>query len=63
VWPGVRIEIRADAGFAVPQHYDYCEEEGIAYTIGPISNHVSKPLLKSSSSEPNRSPRRERVRR
>ena len=37
-WPGVKIEIRADAGFAVPEIYDYCEQEGIGYTIGLISN-------------------------
>ena len=40
----VHIEIRADAGFAVPEIYDYCEREGIGYsegigyTIGLISN-------------------------
>lgn len=28
-WPAVEIEIRADAGFAVPAVYDYCEAEGI----------------------------------
>ena len=37
-WPSVEIEIRADAGFAVPEIYDYCEKEGIDYTIGLISN-------------------------
>jgi hypothetical protein len=37
-WPGVHIELRADAGFAVPEIYDYCEREGIDYTIGLISN-------------------------
>jgi Transposase DDE domain group 1 len=35
---GLHIEIRADAGFAVPEIYDYCEKEGIGYTIGLISN-------------------------
>lgn len=35
---GVEIEIRADAGFAVPEVYEYCEKEGIGYTIGLISN-------------------------
>ncbi len=33
-WPGVAIEVRADSGFAVPALYDYCEAEGIAYTLG-----------------------------
>ncbi|MBA2376083.1 MAG: IS1380 family transposase, partial [Rubrobacter sp.] len=37
-WPGVEVEMRADAGFAVPAVYDYCESEGIAYTIGLITN-------------------------
>ena len=37
-WPGVRIEMRADAGFAVPALYEYCEREGITYTIGLITN-------------------------
>ncbi len=37
-WPGVQIEIRADAGFAVPALYDYCENEGITYTVGLITN-------------------------
>jgi hypothetical protein len=37
-WPGVHIELRADAGFAVPALYDYCEEEGITYTVGLITN-------------------------
>ncbi len=37
-WPEVEIEMRADAGFAVPALYEYCEEEGIAYTVGLITN-------------------------
>jgi hypothetical protein len=37
-WPQAKIEIRADAGFAVPALYDYCEEEGITYTIGLVTN-------------------------
>jgi hypothetical protein len=37
-WPEVKIEIRADAGFAVPEVYEYCERESIGYTIGLISN-------------------------
>jgi hypothetical protein len=48
-WPGVRIEIRADAGFAVPAVYEYCEKEGIGYTVGLISNPrleaLAEPLL------------------
>lgn len=37
-WPEVEVEIRADAGFAVPALYDYCEREGITYTVGLITN-------------------------
>ena len=45
----LEIEIRADAGFAVPQIYDYCEKEGIDYAIGLITNPrlvaLAEPLL------------------
>jgi len=37
-WSGVAIELRADSGFAVPALYTYCEGEGIAYTIGLVTN-------------------------
>jgi Transposase DDE domain group 1 len=37
-WPGVVIAIRADAGFAVPAVYDYCEAEGIELTIALLHN-------------------------
>jgi hypothetical protein len=37
-WPDVEVELRADAGFAVPAVYEYCEAEGIAYTIALITN-------------------------
>ena len=32
-WPGVRIEVRGDAGFAVPALYDYLDEQRIPYAI------------------------------
>jgi len=38
VWPGVGVELRADTGFAVPSVYDYCEAEGISYTIALITD-------------------------
>ncbi len=48
-WPAVEIEIRADAGFAIPAVYDYCEAEGIDYTIALITNghlqELAAPLL------------------
>lgn len=48
-WPGVVIELRADAGFAKPEIYAYCEQERIAYTIGLVTNPrleaLAAPLL------------------
>src|SRR4051812_9983323 len=37
-WPHVTIELRADAGFAKPEMYAYCEAEDITYTIGLVPN-------------------------
>jgi Transposase DDE domain group 1 len=37
-WPHVTIELRMDSGGAVPAIYDWCEREGILYTIGLITN-------------------------
>jgi Transposase DDE domain group 1 len=45
-WPGVHIEMRADAGFAVPSLYDYCEAEGITYTIALITNERLKEMAR-----------------
>jgi hypothetical protein len=54
-WPGVKIEIRADAGFAVPAVYEWCEQEGVSYTIGLISNPrletLAEPLLEKAQRE------------
>jgi hypothetical protein len=48
-WPEVKIEIRMDSGGAVPAIYDWCEQTGIAYTIGLIPNArlsaLAAPLL------------------
>jgi len=48
-WPAVTIELRADAGFAVPALYDWCEAEGIDYTLGLATNPrlaaAAQPLL------------------
>jgi hypothetical protein len=48
-WPDVTIEVRADAGFAKPEIYAYCEQEGIVYTIGLVTNarleHLAAPVL------------------
>ncbi len=57
-WPGVVIEIRADAGFAVPEVYEFCEREGIDYTIGLIRNPrleaLAEPLLERAKRESER---------
>jgi hypothetical protein len=48
-WPGVRIDIRSDSGCAVPAIYDFCDREGLVYTIGLIPNTrleaLAAPLL------------------
>jgi Transposase DDE domain group 1 len=48
-WPRVRLELRADSGFAVPALYEWCEAEGIGATIGLIPNPrleaLAAPLL------------------
>ena len=48
-WPGVAIEVRIDAGGAVPAIYDCCEREKIGYTIGLVPNRrleaLAAPLL------------------
>ena len=43
-WPDVQIIIRADAGFAVPRLYEYCEREGLGYIIGLITNERLRQL-------------------
>lgn len=48
-WPGVSIELRADGGFATPDLYTYCEQQGLGYTIGLAANarleRLAAPLL------------------
>jgi hypothetical protein len=48
----LQIELRADAGFAVPQIYEYCEKEGIDYAIGLVTNPrlvaLAEPLLEET---------------
>ncbi len=49
---GLEIEVRADAGFAVPALYEYCEREGIDYAIGLVTNPrlvaLAEPLLEQA---------------
>jgi hypothetical protein len=44
-YPGVEILLRADAGFAVPSLYRFCEKAGIHYVIGLITNDRLKDNL------------------
>jgi hypothetical protein len=64
-WPEVAIEIRADAGFAVPALYDYCEKEGITYTIALITNErlteMAKNLLEEATQEHERTAQKARL--
>jgi hypothetical protein len=39
-WPNIRIELTADAGFALPELYDYCEDNNVYYAIGLKPNHA-----------------------
>jgi hypothetical protein len=43
-WPDVRIELRADSGFALPAIYTYCERHQVTYTIGLASNNRLEPM-------------------
>jgi hypothetical protein len=51
-WPGVRIQIRGDSGFGVPQVYDAGERLDIQYTLGIRMNarlkKLSDPLLEEA---------------
>jgi hypothetical protein len=48
-WPQVRLELRSDAGGAIPELYDWCEQAQLGYTIGLIPNRrlerLAAPLL------------------
>jgi hypothetical protein len=54
-WPGVAIEVRMDSGGAVPAIYEFCEREGITYTIGLIPNPrleaLAAPLLAQAQAQ------------
>lgn len=51
-WPEVTIEIRADAGFAKPEIYRWCEAHAIGYTIGLVTNArlsaLAEPLAEAA---------------
>ena len=50
-WPAVQIEVRADAGFAVPALYEFCEAEDIDYTIALITNSRLEEMAASLLTE------------
>lgn len=43
-WPKVRLLVRADAGFAAPELYDWCEDNGIDFLVGLINNKALERL-------------------
>src|ERR1043166_435016 len=46
-WPGLVIDLRADAGFSTPELYEFCEAAQVNYFIGIKPN--SHMLLKARS--------------
>ena len=46
-FPKAEIVIRADAGFAVPDMYEYYESEGLKYVIGLIRNDVLERMIEA----------------
>ena len=40
VWPGVRLILRADAGFSLPEVIQVCERSGVGYAFGFSRNAV-----------------------
>lgn len=53
-FPKTMLIIRGDAGFAVPELYEYCEKEGVGYVLGLILNKVLERLseeLKEKANE------------
>lgn len=42
VWPDIEIVLRGDAGFGVPDVYDYAEKNRLKYVIGYTTNAVLK---------------------
>jgi hypothetical protein len=64
-WPGVRIELRADGGFAVPDLYDACDAWTIAYTIGLPPNSrleaLAAPLVAQAEAEHERTQQKVRL--
>lgn len=50
-WPKTKIELACDAGFAVPELYEYCEQNGVTYFIAAAGHsgyayHAEETVLK-----------------
>jgi hypothetical protein len=41
-WPDVRVTLRADAWFSLPDLYDWCDQNGVGYAIAIAANSVLK---------------------
>lgn len=52
-WPEIKIFVRADAGLAMPEIYEYCEAAGLIYAIGFSTNEVLKRRVKERELEEN----------
>jgi hypothetical protein len=50
-WPNVLILLRGDSGLAVPDIYEFCEAEGLLYTIGYSCNDVLKKRTATALSD------------
>jgi hypothetical protein len=54
-WPGVRLELRGDSGFASPTVYAYCEAHQITYTLGLGTNRrltaLAAPLVAEAKAQ------------
>ena len=46
-WPGVKLYLRADAGFALPEIFRVCERAQVGYAIGFASNAVVKRKIEA----------------
>jgi hypothetical protein len=46
-FPKTEIIIRGDAGFAIPDMYEYCEAENLKYVIGLIRNDVLERMIET----------------
>jgi len=61
----IQITVRADAGFAIPELYEFCEAEGLTYIIGFITNDrilvLGQALIDSARDEYYRSQIKQRL--